>query len=158
MAYYTRVSSPFGKITLLTYDGEALGGLWLASQNPQIHDAEFSNAPEIFRRTEGWLKRYFAGGKPICEEIPRDLHGTAFQQRVWERLCEIPYGATVSYGQIATEIGCRSAQAVGQAVGRNPVSIIVPCHRVIGRDGSLTGYAGGLEYKRELLKLEGILG
>jgi len=157
MAYYTTVSSPLGEITLLSRDGKRLSGLWLKTQNPQTDGAERNDAPEIFRLTEDWLTRYFAGQKPVCGEIPLSPAGTDFQMRVWERLCMIPYGGTVSYGQIADEIGCRSAQAVGQAVGRNPVSIIVPCHRVIGKNGSLTGYAGGLEYKRELLKLEGLL-
>lgn len=100
-----------------------------------------------------WLDRYFDGGTP--EGIPPlRLEGTPFQQRVWQELMHIPYGRTVSYGQLAERIGCRSAQAVGGAVGRNPVAIIVPCHRVVGADGTLTGFAYGLERKRWLLTHE----
>ena len=80
--------------------------------------------------------------------------GTPFQQRVWKQLLEIPYGETITYGDLAKKLGCKSAQAVGGAVGRNPISILVPCHRVVGADGSLTGYAGGVERKDALLKLE----
>ena len=85
---------------------------------------------------------------------PLSLKGTPFQQRVWKELLTIPYGQTVTYGELARRIGCRSAHAVGGAVGRNPISIIVPCHRVVGTDGSLTGYAAGLDRKRALLELE----
>lgn len=100
-----------------------------------------------------WLDCYFEGNIPNW--MPHlQLEGTPFQQRVWQELIHIPYGRTVSYGQLAERIGCRSAQAVGGAVGRNPVAIIVPCHRVVGADGSLTGFAYGLERKRWLLTHE----
>ena len=100
-----------------------------------------------------WLDCYFEGKIPNWMP-PLQLEGTPFQQRVWQELMHIPYGRTVSYGQLAERIGCRSAQAVGGAVGRNPVAIIVPCHRVVGADGSLTGFAYGLERKRWLLTHE----
>lgn len=156
MAYYIKIPSPVGEITLLSADGESLAGLWLDSQKPETEGAEEAHLP-VFAETQSWLNRYFAGENPLPEDIPLNPSGTAFQKKVWDVLRRIPYGKTVSYGEVAAEIGCRSAQAVGQAVGRNPLSVIVPCHRVVGKNGSLTGYAGGLEKKRELLKLEGIL-
>ena len=100
-----------------------------------------------------WLDCYFSGHCPDFLP-PLALQGTPFQRRVWWALMDIPYGATTTYGALARSVGCRSAQAVGQAVGRNPVAIIVPCHRVVGSDGTLTGYAYGLERKEYLLKLE----
>ena len=100
-----------------------------------------------------WLDCYFSGHCPDFLP-PLALQGSPFQRRVWQALMDIPYGATVTYGALALRVGCRSAQAVGQAVGRNPVAIIVPCHRVVGGDGSLTGYAYGLERKEYLLRLE----
>ena len=100
-----------------------------------------------------WLDCYFSGHCPDFLP-PLALQGTPFQRRVWRALMDIPYGATTTYGALARSVGCRSAQAVGQAVGRNPVAIIVPCHRVVGSDGTLTGYAYGLERKEYLLKLE----
>ena len=107
----------------------------------------------VFDATRQWLDAYFAGTIPQAMP-PLMFRGTAFQQHVWAELLTVPYGQTVTYGDIARLIGCRSAQAVGGAVGRNPISIIVPCHRVVGSDGSLTGYAGGLDRKRALLQLE----
>ena len=100
-----------------------------------------------------WLDLYFSGRKPDFLP-PIKLIGTPFQRRVWQALMDIPYGTTTTYGALARRVGCRSAQAVGQAVGHNPVAIIVPCHRVIGSDGSLTGYAYGMERKEYLLRLE----
>ena len=101
------------------------------------------------------LDHYFAGD-PIAISFPLAPQGTAFQERVWQLLREIPYGETKTYGQLAQDLSCGSAQAVGQAVGRNPLTILVPCHRVMGKDGQLTGYASGLDRKRWLLKHEGI--
>ena len=157
MAYYTKTSSPMGEITLLTFDGDRLAGLWLETQTAKTDGCERWDGAEIFDAARHWLERYFAGEAPASDEIALDFHGTEFQRRVWRELCRIPYGTTVSYGALACRIGCRSAQAVGQAVGKNPVSVIVPCHRVIGKNGALTGYAGGLDKKRELLKIEKIL-
>lgn len=105
-----------------------------------------------------WLASYFAGREPGFTPLLRPYKPSPFRQKVWEALREIPYGETRTYGEIAEKIGCRhSAQAVGNAVGHNPISLIIPCHRVLGKDGSLTGYAGGLERKAWLLRLEGSL-
>jgi methylated-DNA-[protein]-cysteine S-methyltransferase len=102
-----------------------------------------------------WLGAYFAGRKPGIGDLPLAPNGSAFRWSVWKELLAIPYGEVATYGDIAERIGCKSAQAVGGAVGHNPISIIIPCHRVVGRNGSLTGYAGGLDRKRKLLELEG---
>lgn len=157
MAYCTKIPSPLGEITLYSADGRALAGLWLDTQTPRMDMPERCDALPVFCSAAEWLERYFRGEMPHAEEIPLDFHGTVFQCRVWRELLTIPYGTTRTYGGIASRIGCRSAQAVGQAVGRNPVSVIVPCHRVIGSGGKLTGYAGGLDKKRALLAIEGIL-
>ena len=117
---------------------------------------------EVFSRAKDWLDRYFNGKKPVPSELPLAPVGGEFRQTVWELLCEIPYGELTTYGQIAREAAKRlqresmSAQAVGGAVGHNPISIIIPCHRVVGTGGSLTGYAGGLDKKIWLLKHEGV--
>ncbi len=137
--------SPIGPITL-TFDGEALTGLRFG----KAADDRVSPLPTKVHR---WLDLYFSGRQPDFLP-PIKLFGTDFQRRVWQALLEIPYGQTIAYGDLARRIGCRSAQAVGQAVGKNPIAIIVPCHRVIGSDGSLTGYAYGIEKKRYLLQLE----
>ena len=105
-----------------------------------------------------WLDRYFAGQRTVANELPLAPQGSAFRKRVWRVLCEIPYGQTVTYGEIARQLSVNSAQAVGGAVGHNPISIIIPCHRVLGADGSLTGYAGGLAAKQWLLRHEGAWG
>ena len=117
---------------------------------------------EIFDIVEEWLERYFAGEQPDPAELKLAPKGSDFRQRVWKKLLEIPYGQTVTYGQIADGLKKKSrngvaAQAVGGAVGHNPISIIIPCHRVVGADGSLTGYAGGIDKKEYLLRLEGAL-
>ncbi|MBQ8333421.1 MAG: methylated-DNA--[Clostridia bacterium] len=157
MAYYTKIPSPIGEITLYSADGRSLAGLWLDTQTPRMDAPERCDTLTVFSLASDWLTRYFAGEKPCADEIPLDFHGTAFQRKVWTELLTIPYGTTVTYGEIASHIGCRSAQAVGQAVGRNPVSVIAPCHRVVGAGGKLTGYTGGLDKKRALLAIEGIL-
>lgn len=162
-----RYDSPIGPFTLIS-DGTALTGLrcepesksqrveeW-KSQSVEESISTFniqlstSNVATLVCR---WLDLYFSGRKPVFLP-PIKLIGTPFQRRVWQALMDIPYGATTTYGALARSVGCRSAQAVGQAVGRNPVAIIVPCHRVVGSDGTLTGYAYGLERKEYLLKLE----
>ena len=126
----------------------------------QITDNGVDGASYIFDRTQEWLERYFAGGKPSPEELPLHPEGTVFRQMVWRELLHIPYGQVTTYGSlakaVAREMGreTMSAQAVGQAVGHNPISIIIPCHRVVGANGSLTGYAGGLDRKIRLLELE----
>ena len=159
MLYTDSFASPLGEI-LLVSDGEALCGLWFEGQRFYPASLEAEERPElaVFEKTRAWLERYFAGKAPELDVSLR-LDGTAFQRAVWELLREIPYGETRSYGELAAALAKQSgkpcsARAVGGAVGRNPVSILVPCHRVVGADGSLTGYAGGLERKRKLLEIE----
>ena len=145
MLHTTIWQSPLGGILLAEEDG-ALCGLWFRGQK-----YEGAGLPAGIVR---WLTRYFAQERPE-RDFPLAPKGTAFQKRVWRALEEIPMGETRSYGEIAAQLGCASARAVGAAVGRNPISLIIPCHRVLGADGSLTGYAGGRDRKRALLRLEG---
>ena len=153
--------SPLGPITLAS-DGEALTGLWFDGQKyfGSTLGAELQTRDlPVFREARRWLDLYFSGTAPDFTP-PLSLRGSDFQRAVWALLLAIPYGETVSYGELASQYAERtgrahmSAQAVGGAVGRNPVSLIVPCHRVLGADGSLTGYAGGVERKAKLLALE----
>lgn len=153
MTYYCHYPSPVGML-LLTADGDSLTGLWM--DRAQSADAEKAEDLEVFCRTRAWLDAYFRGQQPGWLP-PLAPKGTAFQKQIWKYLLEIPFGEVCTYGQLARraakDMGRQrmSAQAVGGAVGRNPISIIIPCHRCIGADGSLTGYAGGLERKRWLL-------
>lgn len=156
MLFTANYDSPLGGITLAS-DGQALTGLWLDGQKHfgstlEIASSTTSELP-VLDETRRWLDIYFSGRKPDFTP-PLQLLGTAFQQRVWKSLLAIPYGQTVTYGELASRLGCRSAQAIGGAVGRNPIAIIVPCHRVVGAGGALTGYAGGIDRKRALLQLE----
>lgn len=151
MSHTALYNSPLGPITL-TSDGHALTALRFCAPDEDCVSpiSTFNFQSSTFSR---WLDLYFSGRHP--DFMPRvALRGTPFQQRVWQALLEIPYGETTTYGDLARRIGCRSAQAVGQAVGKNPIAIIVPCHRVVGSDGSMTGYAYGLERKEYLLALE----
>ncbi len=157
MDYTHRYVSPMGGITLAS-DGEALTGLWFDGQKhfgSTLTEALAEKPLPVFDRADQWLDAYFGGREPDFTP-PLRLRGTSFQQAVWRRLLAVPYGRTVTYGEIASFLGLPpgSARAVGGAVGRNPISLIVPCHRVIGADGSLTGYAGGIERKIRLLELE----
>lgn len=162
MNYIHVYESLIGRI-LLTADEHALTGLYFEGEKyaPSFPAAQAHAArPPVIDDTVRWLNIYFSGRDPgFC--VPFSLKGTPFQRSVWRILLSIPYGKTITYGQIAAQLagpsGRMSAQAVGGAVGRNPVSILVPCHRVIGADGSLTGYAGGIERKARLLALEGVL-
>ena len=161
MLYYKKISSPLGEITLRS-DGESLTGLWFADDkhygDKDIQDAQNAELP-VFELAENWLAEYFAGKEPKAE-VPLQFTGSDFQESVWKILQNIPYGSLITYGDIACEIAAQrglarmSAQAVGGAVGRNPLCIIIPCHRVIGADGSLTGYGGGIQRKKALLELE----
>lgn len=163
MQYLSKYQSPIGEILLLA-NNEALTGLWFACSK---HGCDISGVhteqeeSDVLTQTEQWLDVYFQGKQPNFIP-PISLSGTEFQMAVWEILLEIPYGQTVTYGDIAKQLaekfGVRrmSAQAVGQAVGRNPIGLIVPCHRVVGADGTLTGYASGIDKKSFLLGLEGI--
>lgn len=139
-----------------------LGAMVMGSDGECLISLSFGDGIEgkeedlpVFAEARLWLDTYFSGRVPSFTP-PLRLEGTPFRKRVWERLLDIPYGTTVSYGELSRKLGIGSAQAVGGAVGHNPIAIIVPCHRVIGSDGSLTGYHGGLERKAGLLSLEGI--
>lgn len=158
--------SPLGTITLCD-NGTGLCGLWLAGQKyfgmPVAKGAALDafGETETLARAAAWLDAYFAGDAPSLDGLPLAPEGSAFQQAVWKELVAIPYGQTTTYGRIAERLaaahGTRVASvAVGGAVGRNPISIIVPCHRVVGANGSLTGYAGGLDRKTWLLEHEGV--
>ena len=151
-----KYASPVGELTLAG-DGDGLVGLWLEGQKYFGAGLDLSGGrcSPILGRTGEWLDRYFAGDRPSPAELSLMPVGTAFQRTVWGRLCEIPFGEVITYGELARDLNT-SARAVGSAVGRNPISIIVPCHRVLGADGGLTGYAGGVERKRWLLGHEGI--
>lgn len=150
MTYFTRFPSPVGDLRL-TSDGASLTGLWLPPQMRDDSHWERADDLAIFDSAKAWLESYFAGN-PEAVEFPLSPAGTAFQRRVWEILLTIPYGQTTTYGAIAKQLGeTMSPQAVGQAVEKNPISIIIPCHRVLGAKGQLTGYAGGIENKQWLL-------
>lgn len=158
MFYKTTYLSPLGEISLVC-DDEALVHLSLPGQRSFGREAESREHP-ILNQVKEWLDRYFAGDAPSPAELPLRPEGTAFQMLIWKLLLEIPYGKTTTYGDLAKRAAAilgkprMSAQAVGQAVGANPISVIIPCHRVMGAGGKLTGYAGGVHYKAALLKLE----
>ena len=159
--YICHYDSPLGGITLAS-DGKALSGLWFDGQKyyAQTLDPDHEEKdPDIFDMAKEWLDIYFSGNDPGFTP-PLLLKTTPFRKRVCEIMLQIPYGSVMTYGEIAAVIAKErnvphmSAQAVGSAVGHNPVSLIIPCHRVIGADGSLTGYASGVEKKLALLKME----
>ena len=155
------IQAPLGEIRLRS-DGKSLTGLWFVGQVNDAKDnsdIEIKDDLPIFGQVETWLESYFSGEQtPI--KIPLQPKGTVFQEEVWKILQEIPYGETMTYGEIAQRIAKEngvatfSAQAVGQAVGKNPISILIPCHRVVGKNGALTGYAGGIHRKEQLINLE----
>lgn len=151
---YTRVESPIGEL-LLVGDGAALHGLYMQEgRKPGAVAPGWRREPGAFRDAVAQLTEYFAGERTRFD-LRLELHGTAFQRRVWHALRDIPYGETISYGELAHRAEAPgAARAVGAANGSNPISVIVPCHRVIGSNGTLTGYGGGLERKRRLLELE----
>ena len=156
----THYDSPLGRVTLAS-DGQALVGLWFEGQARFAEglspDAVEAPLP-IFDEARRWLDIYFAGRTPDFTP-PLDPRGTDFQRRVWAQLSEIGYGQSLTYGDLAARLGLSpaAARAVGGAVARNPISLIIPCHRVLGAHRRLTGYAGGLERKKRLLELEGIV-
>ena len=163
MLYYTKYSSIVGELTIVS-DKENIIGVWIKGQkyfcnNIKEKMEKRDNLP-IFYQTKKWFDRYFSGENPEIKEIPLKTNGGEFRQIVWKILCEIPYGSVTTYGEIAKKVAKiqnkekMSAQAIGGAIGHNPISIIIPCHRVIGSNGSLTGYAGGIDIKAKLLKLE----
>ena len=166
MKYTYHYDSPLGGITMAS-DGESLSGLWFDGQKyfgaglaaDEEEQTESGEILSVFEETKKWLDIYFDGKEP--DFTPRlHLQGSPFRIEVWEILLKIPYGKTTTYKEIAERVAAQrgipsmSAQAVGGAVGHNPISIIVPCHRILGTDGSLTGYAGGVEKKKSLLALE----
>lgn len=165
MLYTTLYESPLGEITLAG-DGDSLIGLWMSKQ--KYFAATLKGRVEeraglsIFAKTKKWLGAYFAGEKPAIAELSLKPIGSDFRKSVWDILCEIPYGQCTTYGEIAKKMASRmskktmSSQAVGGAVGHNCISIIIPCHRVVGSNGSLTGFAGGIDKKIKLLQLEGV--
>lgn len=161
MQYISQYHSPIGDI-LLAADDIGLTGLWFEGQKYFALHLDKEHKEEelpVFTETKRWLDIYFFGKEPNFT-VPLHFMGTDFQKEVWKILCSIPYGNTMTYGEIAEKIAFKrglkhmSAQAVGGAVGHNPISILVPCHRVIGSNGNLTGYAGGIDKKIKLLTLE----
>jgi methylated-DNA-[protein]-cysteine S-methyltransferase len=164
MYYSTTYRSPVGLLTLAC-DGDNLAGLWIEGQkyHGDTISAAMTRADDmpVLNAAKKWIDRYFDGKKPDISELPLAPVGGEFRQAVWSILCEIPYGEVITYGEIAKKMAAKmnresmSSQAVGGAVGHNPISIIIPCHRVVGSNGSLTGYAGGIGAKVKLLELEG---
>lgn len=156
MLFLTHYASPLGPI-LLAADETGLTGLWFEGQKyfPSFLGVDYQEKETpVLTETARWLDVYFSGKDPGFLP-PLHPQGSPFRQTVWDILLTIPRGQTITYGEIARRLGVRSAQAVGGAVGHNPISILIPCHRVVGSDGSLTGYAGGLDRKTRLLQLEG---
>ena len=164
MYYSTHYHSPLGSL-MLASDGDNLIGLWIEGQKyfaAKVAEeiSEKDDLP-VFSDVKTWLNQYFAGEKPAISDLPLAPVGGAFRQSVWDILCEIPYSEVITYGEIARRMAVRmnrksmSSQAIGGAVGHNPISIIIPCHRVVGANGSLTGYAGGIDNKIKLLEHEG---
>lgn len=165
MVHTSHYDSPIGPLLLAERDGN-LEGLWIEGQkyfpgSLGEEALECEDSP-LLRQAGRWLDRYFAGERPAIGQLPLAPVGSEFCKQVWQLLCEIPYGETTTYGELSQKLAAQrglarmSAQAVGGAVGRNPISIIIPCHRVVGASGSLTGYAGGLQKKIWLLAHEGI--
>jgi methylated-DNA-[protein]-cysteine S-methyltransferase len=165
MTYVSELKTPLGPATARVEDG-ALTGFWFIGQ--KYYPAEAVNwiqmrANSVFTRLAAWLESYFAGNNPVPDFV-LNPQGTIFQKKVWKLLSHIPYGKLTTYGKIAEQLAeqegwaSMSAQAVGGAVGHNPISLLIPCHRVVGANGGLTGYAGGLNRKTALLRLEGSRG
>ena len=159
MSLTTAYTSPLGTV-IIESDGKLLTGLRFVDKQIEISGADKPLEEHttvitdtLFAEAEQWLDDYFSGKQP-CNVPAMNLHGTDFQHRVWQALLTVPYGQTKTYGEIARMVGCRSARAVGQAIGRNPIALIIPCHRVIGADGSITGYAYGTDRKKRLLDFE----
>lgn len=165
MLYWTGYRSPLGAITVAS-DGERITELWLVGQRGFRGELEENRSLEeqvpVLAETRGWLDRYFSGDKPSPSELPLAPAGGSFRQEVWNILRGIPYGEFMTYGEIARRIAARrgidrmAAQAVGGAVAHNPISIVIPCHRVVGSSGKLVGYGGGIKLKQALLTHEGV--
>lgn len=165
MYCFTTYASPLGMLTLAC-EGDNLVGLWMEGQKyfggTIPGEMVEKNDMPVFAKTKAWLDRYFAGKNPGVSALPLAPIGSEFRRGVWNILCEIPYGEVITYGGIAKKMAAKmkrrsmSSQAVGGAVGHNPISIIIPCHRVVGTGGSLVGFAGGIDKKIQLLELEGV--
>lgn len=165
MVYTTFYKSPIGTILLASKDNKLIGS-WIEGQKYYLGNLKEStqekNDEPILLQTKIWLDRYFNGEQPHTFELDLAPNGSVFATNVWNILCQIPYGEVITYGDIAKKVAqiahkdTMSAQAVGGAVGHNPISIIIPCHRVVGTNGSMTGYAGGIEKKIQLLQHEGV--
>lgn len=165
MYYYYFYNSPVGKLTIASNE-TSIVGLWLEHQRfymDVLEGKEYQeHETEAIKLAENWLDQYFNNQKPEIDGLPIEFIGSDFQKQIWKKLAQIPYGKVVTYGDIAKQIARQkgiklmSAQAVGGAVGRNPISIIIPCHRVVGANGNLTGYSGGVEIKAKLLAFEGV--
>ena len=165
MIYKAHYKSPIGDLLLASKEGKLIG-LWIEGQKYYksnfLEEMKENEDDKMLLKTKNWLDRYFGNEKPRINELELNPIGSEFRQAVWKILCNIPYGKVITYGEIAKKISKAmnkdkmSAQAVGNAVAHNPISIIIPCHRVIGASGNLTGYAGGLDIKMRLLKHEGI--
>ena len=165
MIVYAEYNSDLGTLTLAA-DGNKLIGLWIEGQKYFLSTIEKAvtrdDSNTAIVKAKDWLDRYFRGERPSVSELKLAPSGSEFRRTVWKILCGIPYGEVITYGEIAKEIARQnglssmSAQAVGNAVGHNPISIIIPCHRVVGTNGSLTGYAGGIDKKIYLLRHEGV--
>lgn len=165
MIYTSYYNSPVGKLLLASKNNKLIG-VWIENQKYYLSNLkekmQKKDDEEILIKAKNWLDRYFESKNPHISELDIEPIGTEFSKMVWTILCTIPYGKVITYGEIAKKISKAmnkekmSAQAVGNAVAHNPISIIIPCHRVIGANGNLTGYAGGLDIKMRLLKHEGV--
>ncbi len=164
MLYQSSYDSPLGQLILISKENK-LVGLYFSNSKylpDDLNQIAIADDQEVFKITKECLLAYFTKRAKDFEKIPLELHGTNFQKKVWAELQKIPYGTTSTYGEIAQKMAIAnhqkkmSAQAVGQAISKNPLSIIIPCHRVIGHNGQLTGYSGGLSNKIALLNLEGV--
>ena len=165
MIHKMSYDSPLGTLLIAEKEG-ALVGLWMEGQKYFLgsvkEEMQEKTDVKVLLQTREWLERYFKRERPAISELPLAPMGSEFQKAVWKILCQIPYGEVTTYKAIAVRIAKErgiermSAQAVGGAVAHNPISIVIPCHPVVGSDGSLTGYAGGIEKKKKLLELEGV--
>lgn len=163
MDFFTEYESPIGAITLAS-NGRAISGLWFTNHRYKYQalngEPVRNDEDPVLGQLASWLDAYFAGRRPAIDELPLEPNGSDFRHEVWRALKEIPYGETVTYGELAEEIawirGKASPRSVGGAVGHNPISIVIPCHRVVGANGSLTGFGGGIDKKVALLTHEGV--
>lgn len=165
MLYSSWINSPLGRLFLAANEKQLIG-LWMEGQKyfAASIKGEITAKPDlpVFSSVQKWLDDYFSGKKPDISALQLAPSGSEFRKAVWDVLCAIPYGQTATYGEIANIMAAKmnkpsmSSQAVGGAVGHNPISIIIPCHRVLGANGNLTGYAGGISKKMRLLELEGV--